>query len=191
MSNIGATRALKVLAVAWLFTLVAILGALGVTRLAGLRLDAINSDSMAPGLPRNALAAVQPVDVSHIETGDVIAFRLPSNRRTEVLHRVVAAMRQSDGLFFETKGDANKAADPLLVPDDDVLGRMSWHVPYVGAVVLRLQPPIGYLVLVGSPLAMLVASELLRRRRASPSTGAAPQTYVEGVDAFQAQLIGA
>lgn len=151
--------------IAWLLLLVGILGAVGAAWVAGLRLESVNSASMGPAIPKNSLALIEPMSTWEIEPGEVIAFRLPTNRGVEVLHRVVGSSRQPDGLFFKTRGDANNATDPLLVPDDDVVGRLRWHVPHLGAVIRMLQPPVGYVVLLGGPGLVLVAHEVVRRRR--------------------------
>lgn len=177
----------------WILGLLGSLGTLGVAKLNGYRLEAINSGSMSPSIPKNSLAAVAPTSTWDIGRGDVIAFRLPSNRRIDVLHRVVTTSRSADGIFFETKGDANNAPDPMFVPDDDVRGRLVWHAPFIGAVVRALRPPTGYVVLVGTPLLVLIGSSLARRLRRDRRKEVRPLMHGEPTlgDPFEMQLIGA
>jgi signal peptidase len=184
-------RVIVIAAAVWLALLISILGALGAARVMNLRLEAVNTGSMSPAIPRNSIAAIQPMNTWEIEPGDVIAFRLPSDRRLEVLHRVVRSVRQPSGLFFETKGDANNAADPFLVPDDDVLGRLRSHIPLLGLVARVLQPPAGYVVLVGGPAIAFLISGLVRRfRKQVRRSEAWANTAGRASDPFRLQLIG-
>lgn len=182
-------RAGVVLASLWLLVVAGTLAALGAAWLGGLRLEAVDTNSMTPAIPRGSLAAVAPMHTWEIEPGDVIAFRLPSNRRVEVLHRVVKNVRQPSGLFFQTKGDANPSPDPIFVPQDDVVGRLRWHLPHIGVAGRVLRPPVGYVVLVGVPLVFLVLGEISGRRRRPASRAMRPRAFAEPFDAFRDQLI--
>ncbi|MGH2760558.1 MAG: signal peptidase I [Actinomycetota bacterium] len=142
--------------------------------LAGWRLEVIATPSMEPTVPRQSIAVVVPIVARHVQEGDVISFRDPSDRRRGRLHRIVEVVdrreSQAAGIYFRTQGDANATADPLLVPDDDLRGRMRWHVPKLGAVAWVLRPPIGLLVLLGAPGVALVVGELRRRSPARVSS---------------------
>jgi signal peptidase len=135
------------------------------TWIAGWRLEVIRSTSMSPTVPKDSLTAVVTTDPRRVEEDDVIAFRDPMDRRRVLLHRVIEVVVKEDGSrFFRTRGDGNRTADPLLAQEDDVRGRLRWHVPKIGAVAWRLRPPAGLLMLVGLPGLLLVLGEFRRFR---------------------------
>ena len=159
--------------------LVVPIGALGLVLLAplaalcattwvlGWRLQVISTASMAPLYPAGTLVAVEPIDASAVEAGMVIVFQDPVRADRLVAHRAVARI-PGDQPLWQTKGDANRDADPWQVTASDVRGRVRWGVPGLGRVVSTLHGWVGAAVLVGGPLALLAAAEvsdLVRRRR--------------------------
>lgn len=150
------------LAAGLLALLGALVAALGLAALGGWRLLAVESESMAPAIPRRSLAVVSPVAASAVGPGDVIVFHDPVDRRRRVLHRVVSVV--DEGRAFVTRGDANQADDPMSVPARLVTGRLRWHLPGVGAAAAALAPPGGLVVLIGGPLLALALTETRRAR---------------------------
>jgi signal peptidase I len=148
--------------VASLLTVTALLVA---SYLLGWRLLVVESGSMAPTFPVGSLAVVTPTDSSDLVTGSSIVFVSQNGSGALVSHRVVRRLETDDGLVFETRGDANPAADPLLVPVRDVRGSVAYAVPRAGTVLsfLAQQPVIALLIL--GPTAWLLGSAVYRRRR--------------------------
>ena len=109
----------------------------------GWRVDAVLSGSMEPGLKVGSLAITRPVGAEEIRTGDVITFRSAMSE-LPIVHRVVAA---EDGSSFQTKGDANKNADPFPVPAQDVVGRVCFRVPFLGYAAQFVKTPFGILLI--------------------------------------------
>jgi signal peptidase I len=97
----------------------------------GWEFDAVLSGSMEPVLNVGGLVIIRPVDTSRLHTGDVISFKLPGID-TPICHRVIDVQQTKEGLFFQTRGDANEDADQNLVPADSVTGMGVLHLPYVG-----------------------------------------------------------
>lgn len=130
----------------------------------------VQSASMDPALPRDSVAAVSPVNGRDVAVGDVVAFTFGDRPDVTVIHRVVERIDQGGAVFFRTKGDANAEGDLRLVPAAAVEGRVTVDVRGAGVVARQLHPPWTWLVLVGGPLALLVAGELRRsgRRRVEP-----------------------
>lgn len=94
----------------------------------GSRLAVVLSGSMEPGMPMGSLAVMSPVDPYTIEVGDIIAFNPPWESEATISHRVVEVL----SVGFGTKGDANEAPDPYVIPFEDVIGKVSWHIPHAG-----------------------------------------------------------
>jgi signal peptidase len=144
--------------------------------LAGWQLQPVLTASMSPTYPVGSLLVVGAIDASEVRPGMAVTFDDPGRPGRLVTHRVVR-VREADGLFFETKGDANAAQDAFPVPARSIRGRVLWHVPVLGYAVDFLQWPRGFILLVVIPAAALATTELLawrRRRLRSSPAGAAP-----------------
>jgi signal peptidase I len=149
----------------------AVLTTLLLALVGGWRLEFVRSHSMHPTVPKASLAAIAPVAPSDVQAGDVVVFTDPMDRTRRILHRVVDVVeRGADGRFFQTKGDLNRTADPLLATSDDIQGRMRWHVPVLGRVAWALASPFGAVLLVLAPAMALVFGELRRLQRKAAGT---------------------
>jgi signal peptidase len=149
--------------------------------LAGWHLQVVESGSMAPGIPVGSIVVAAPVDPADVKVGNVVVFDDPEANR-QVTHRVVTVLKQKDGLYFETKGDANRRQDRAPVPAGSVRGVMRWHIPLLGRALRSLAWPRGFLILVALPLAALLVNEIIGRRRARtcPRCGALADIVVSG-----------
>ena len=137
--------------------------------LLGWQLQVIETGSMAPRLPAGSLAVVQPIDAADVRSGMTVVFEDPAGHGSLIAHRAVKRL-PSDGLpVWQTKGDANREADPYPVQATAIRGRVRWALPHLGSVASALHGPVTVVVLVGVPLAVLAATEVwaLRRRRLS------------------------
>jgi signal peptidase len=133
--------------------------------LAGYHLQVVESGSMTPGIPVGSIVVAAPVDPADVKLGNVVVFDDPESNR-QVTHRVVTVLKQKDGLYFETKGDANRRPDRAPVPAGSVRGVMRWHVPLLGSALRSLAWPRGFIILVGLPVVALLVNEATGRRRA-------------------------
>jgi signal peptidase I len=97
----------------------------------GWQFDAVLSGSMEPRISVGGLVVIKPIDAQHVSTGDVISFKLPGID-TPICHRVIDVQNNSDGRFFQTKGDANEDPDQNLVPASSVTGKEVFYLPYIG-----------------------------------------------------------
>lgn len=122
------TNLLLVLALALVVLLVA-------PRVLGMDSYAVISASMHPALPVGSLIYVQKTDPAKIEVKDIISFRLGG---TVATHRV--AEKDSQAQTFTTKGDRNANPDGSPLPYSQVIGKVVFHVPYLGALSQWLTP---------------------------------------------------
>jgi len=116
------------------------------------------SGSMSPQIDAGDMVVIRAVPTDSIRVGDVITFTSAGVGRTT--HRVVEVVDRGNGHYFRTKGDANENPDPGLVDPSQVVGRVWFHVPYVGYVILFANSKSGILALVVVPAVLLVVSEL-------------------------------
>ena len=132
------------------------------TWLLGWQLLAVVSGSMSPTYPVGSLLVVGQIDASDVRAGMPIVFEDPLEPGRVVTHRVVGPV-PADASAFRTRGDANAAPDPAAVPARLVRGKVLWSVSVLGGALDWLKWPNGFILLVGVPGAILVASELRGR----------------------------
>jgi signal peptidase I len=116
--------------------------------------------SMGATLPIGSLAYLEPA--GQYEIGDIVTFRAMG---TYITHRIVADA-SGNGDYWVTQGDANATRDAAYVRSDQILGRATSHLPYLGLVRDIVASPVvlGFLLLLA--VLLLYGDHLL-----------APQTY--------------
>jgi len=138
--------------------LATVMGTMLVPPLLGYDLYAIDGGSMEPTIHRGAIAYAREVPVAELRRNDVITYVPPGHSRP-VTHRVVAVTRPDPrrGPVFQTKGDANRAADARLFHlDRPTQARFEISIPYLGWALLFLGTSMGKVIGLGLP-AVLVA----------------------------------
>lgn len=124
------------------------------------------SGSMEPVISSGDLIICKQIDSDKVKVGDIIAFFDPDSTGTAVLtHRVTEIAEENGALAFRTKGDANNTEDRLPVPADDLVGIYKSRIPGAGNVAMFMQTTAGLVVCVIVPLVLLVAYDVIRRRR--------------------------
>lgn len=121
-------------------------------RAAGMQTYAVLTGSMEPTIPTGSLVYVQQVGAGELAVGDVITFRLQSG--AVVTHRIQAIDAAGN---FTTQGDANNAADMAAVTAPQVLGRVRFHIPCLGAVCELIKTPAGILAVTAVLILLLLA----------------------------------
>jgi len=124
----------------------------------GWRIDASLSNSMDSTFRAGDLVVTQPTSPADIEVGDIITYISPLDGKV-IAHRVVTVQEQSPVMFI-TKGDANEDPDPYLVPTQNVFGRESLHVPFLGYVSQFVKSPLGLLLMIVIPGLIVIAMEI-------------------------------
>lgn len=113
-------------------------------RLFGFQVFSVLSGSMEPLYHVGSLIYVKEVDYHELKSGDVITFMLDED--LVATHRIVDVCPDQDDpsvLRYQTKGDANEAADGTLVHYKNVIGTPVFTIPYLGYVADFIQKPPG------------------------------------------------
>ena len=100
---------------------------LSVPKMMGYEVYNIVSESMTPTIPVGSVIYVQQTEAENLAEGDVIAFTRDGD---VIAHRVVSNEVVMGRLI--TKGDANEEADLFPVEYTQVIGIVTYHVPYLG-----------------------------------------------------------
>jgi len=117
------------------------------------------SSSMEPTLNIGDLLIVQGVaNAADIHAdpanGDIIIFRKPTNPNEFIVHRAIEKTWDSaeKKYYFRTKGDNNRAPDQPFsfppVPEDYVIGKVIWRIPFLGYIKIFLGTPVGIILTV-------------------------------------------
>jgi signal peptidase I len=129
--------------------------------------------SMEPELKAGNLALIEEVSPSEIDVGDIIVFTVPAliqesyNYPPVVAHRVKEVFVREYGIIFRTKGD-NAGEDPFTVRPQDLRGKISKQIPYLGFPLLFFQSQQGliFVIIALTLLAIyLYTDELMQGRR--------------------------
>ncbi len=125
------------------------------------------TDSMYPQIKSGDLIFCEKTEAEKVEVGDVISFFDPSGGASVVTHRVIAIDPIGGVYYFQTQGDNNNIPDRKWVPEENLVGEwMGTRLAGVGRVALFMQSTGGLIVCIGAPLALLVAYDLVRRKKA-------------------------
>ena len=136
---------------------------LTVPRLLGYKVYAVISGSMEPALPAGSLVYVKDADPFTVTPGEIIAF---SDGGEVVTHRV--RENRSDEGSFITRGDANNTDDLFPVSYRNLIGRVKFHVPVMGSLMLYYVSAKGKLAALGAVLGGLLLSILGGSLRTEP-----------------------
>jgi signal peptidase I len=119
------------------------------------------SGSMEPALPLGSLIYVETVAPEQVETGDIIVFW---SGDSPITHRVTKN-RLVEGEFV-TKGDANAQEDLEPVSYDSLIGRVAYHIPFLGNFLFLYGSTVGKVYIMAFALCGLLLHLLAGRIRA-------------------------
>ncbi|HWR27661.1 MAG TPA: signal peptidase I [Candidatus Thermoplasmatota archaeon] len=119
------------------------------------------SGSMQPTFNAGDVILTVDTPVRSLKVNDIITYWSPDNMKSLVTHRIVTISKDSQGLSFQTKGDANEGVDQYVVPAELVVGRMVLTIPYVGHVASISHSFLGFLLLVLAPGIVVISAEVL------------------------------
>ncbi len=97
--------------------------------------------SMTPTIMPGDMVVYKKVDVTTIKERDIITFWSSNDSKendgVSITHRVVDIIDDGDGtISFQTKGDNNDSVDSKLVPQELVIGKVVFVVPWFGRLFL-------------------------------------------------------
>src|SRR3989344_1604211 len=125
-----------------------------------IELKIVKSGSMEPNIPTGSLVVVKPS--SSYGIGDVITFGADTKTEIPTTHRIVGfEVDEAGRSAYRTKGDANEDSDANTVARSEVIGKVVFHVPYVGFVLDFARQPLGFALLIGVPAALVILEEVM------------------------------
>ncbi len=146
-----------------IFLLMAVLLLISSFNLPGLPLDArsVLTGSMEPAIPQGSVVFIYPQ--AEYEEGDIVTFkRIESQLEIPITHRIIRIEEESGRRMFVTKGDGNEYEDTNSVSEEEIYGRVIFHLPLVGRLLDIARTPLGFAALIIIP-ALLVISDEVRK----------------------------
>lgn len=128
----------------------------------GDHLVTITSGSMVPHFPVGSVITIHDAaEPAALEPGQIITFRALGNG-TVITHRIAKVVNNpgQSGVFYQTKGDANRTNDPDLAPAANVIGVADGVVPPWQQFAVWLQTPKGRLLAYGTLFLVVALGEL-------------------------------
>jgi signal peptidase I len=127
--------------------------------------------SMVPAIHPGDVVVDEQISPTTAKVGDIVTFRDPQEQSKLLTHRVVSIRREGSYLRFVTQGDANNTQEHWRVPADGTIARVMYKVPWVGHIAVFARTKLGWALLVGIPLLLLLGEELVRIWRPRPRPG--------------------
>ncbi|WP_050616502.1 signal peptidase I [Bacillus testis] len=124
----------------------------------GYKMMTVLSGSMRPEFNPGDIVIAKDVNPTELKKGDIITFIRKDKKY--VTHRIIDVKKESSGLYYTTKGDANNTQDPELTFEKNVRGIYLVHIPYLGMIINKLSGIYGFLLLVVMPIILLVGIEI-------------------------------
>lgn len=123
------------------------------------------SGSMYPTFEAGDMILLREVDPDTIQEGDVICYFADNDKDAAITHRVIEVQTGEDGSpVFVTRGDANNVEDRAAVTVDMVQGKYTGlYIPGLGNVAVFLQSPLGMVLCIVCPLALIFIWDGVRR----------------------------
>ena len=135
-----------------IFLLAVMAGVMILPTILGYKSLAVLSGSMEPVYPVGCIVYAKEVDPNQLQVGDVISYSI--GQETLVTHRMHEIMAGEGYLI--TKGDANDSADINPVLFSAVMGKVNFHLPYLGYVSIYAKTPLGIIVVCGILIIMIL-----------------------------------
>ena len=120
------------------------------------------SGSMETEIFAGDLAVVKEIDPTIIKENDIIAFMHGGIVTT---HRVVDIIEEGGQIRYITKGDNNNVVDNGYVLQEQVEGLYQFKIEGLGNLAMFTQTPIGMMVCLSIPLALLLLIQLVESNK--------------------------
>lgn len=118
----------------------------------------VRSDSMNPAFRTGSILLVKQIDPTLIKERDIITYQ--RSGAISVTHRVVEVINEG-GLQFVTRGDANNVDDPMPVMPQEVVGKVSVAIPFIGFALGFARTKGGFVLLLVVPGMLIIVTQAM------------------------------
>lgn len=134
------------------------------TSILGYNLFVVLSGSMSEEFSVGDIAVSKKVDVETIEVGDIISFiSIDPNYLNEIVSHKVRSITTYDGqLAFETYGTTTGVSDAYPALSENIIGKYTFTIPWVGNIVVFIQSSLGFALLIILPIAVIFILQIIK-----------------------------
>ena len=133
--------------------------------------------SMEPAISPGDVVIDEQIAPWEAKVGDIVTFRDPQDESKLLTHRVVKTKDTGSHIKFVTQGDANNTQEHWQVSATGEIARVVYTVPWVGHLAVFARTKIGWGLLIGVPLLLILIEELVRIWRPRPRPGERGETH--------------
>lgn len=114
---------------------------------------------------KNDLIIIKKVDATKLEVGDIVTYITSDEDEKEVItHRIIAKEIAADGKTeYILKGDNSPSEDQEAVLPEQIVGKYVMRFPIIGWMVMKIQEPVGIIVLILIPVAVFAVVVLIQK----------------------------
>ena len=135
------------------------------------------SGSMEPTISPGDVVINEEIEPWEAKVGDIVTFHDPQDPAKLLTHRVVSTKDTGSHIWFVTQGDANNTQEHWRVAATGQIGRLLYTVPWVGHLAVLARSKLGWALLIGLPLLLIMIEELVRIWRPRPEPEARGETH--------------
>jgi len=121
------------------------------------RILVVRSGSMEPAIKTGSLVFVKPSKEYNV--GDIITFN-KINTKEPVTHRIKQIEEVDSTEIYTTKGDANNTLDLDKILGGQIIGKVIFHISYIGYVISYTRTTTGFIILICLPALLIIFDEI-------------------------------
>ena len=122
------------------------------------RIMIVQSGSMESAIKTGSVIMTTPF--KEYKKGDVITFGSADKSVEPTTHRIYDLEVIEGKIYYIVKGDANDAPDSRKVAENEVIGKMLFHIPYAGYLVAAVRRPIGFMLVLIIPALFIIFDQM-------------------------------
>ena len=114
------------------------------TNLMGIRFFSMSTNSMESVIPTGSLLITKSVSPETLLEGDIITFYNADGLSiTHKIRYILPNYQNSGKAAFATQGVENESLDREIVMPDQVLGKVIFHIPRLGSMLMSIRAVLG------------------------------------------------
>lgn len=122
----------------------------------------VETGSMEPTIFAGDVIFIRPIE--RYRMNDIITFR--NDEGKTITHRIVEEDKRTPETRFVTQGDNNTTEDLSEVSSRQVIGKYWFRLPWFGTVLKQLGSPMGTMLFIVIPAAVLLLEKTVQKREA-------------------------
>ena len=124
--------------------------------------DYLIENNLNNQFPTYALIVIEDVDPTTLKQYDVIVYKNPQG--SNIIHRIIRIEKTETYTRFVTRGDSNNMEDSYKATPEDVVGKYTGkYIPFIGAIILFVQSPLGIVTIIALIACMIILDITLNK----------------------------